>query len=171
MSEEKPKSGRGTKLTLGLVVIGMGVLFAASFQRDVELDGLGRRFLSAVRSDDVAAAYGMLSPSRRARMSEAELGELVDHPAFREHADVWLGNEKAHSGGLCTLGGLNVRGREWGVQLYFREEGDAWWVHSFAIQPPATMQLGTLLPECGYWEGTRVGYSGPGVDRATTPTD
>jgi hypothetical protein len=63
-----------------------------------------------------------------------------------------------------------VREAEWAVQLFFIEEADGWHVHSFGLQAPAAVQLGTLLEECGYWEGTRMGYSGPPVERVSPPT-
>jgi hypothetical protein len=131
----------------------------------------GERFLRTLGSGDEAGAYAQLSSRRRAALSERAFGELTDHPAFRERQSFEVQRAESYGGGRCSLGVLTVGGAEWAVQLYYVEEGGAWRVHSFALQPPAPSQLGTLLEECGYWEGTRVGYSGPAIERSTTPTD
>jgi hypothetical protein len=131
----------------------------------------GERFLGALGSGDQAGAYAQLSSQRRAALSERAFGELTDHPAFRARQSFEVHRAVSYGDGRCSLGALHVDGAEWAVQLFYLKEGDAWRVHSFALQPPAPTQLGTLLEECGYWEGTRVGYSGPAIERSTTPTD
>jgi hypothetical protein len=104
-------------------------------------------------------------------MPLAQFETLTSHTAFRGNTRAWLGPKESSGDGLCCLGGLVVDGQEWGVQVYFVEEGDAYAVHSFAIQPPSSVPLGVLLPECGYWEGTTMGYSGPAIERTTRPTE
>jgi hypothetical protein len=131
----------------------------------------GERFLRALGAGDETGAYAQLSSRRRAALSARAFGELTDHPAFRQRQSFEVHRAESYGGGRCSLGALTVDGAEWAVQLFYIEEGDAWRVHSFALQPPAPSQLGTLLEECGYWEGTRVGYSGPAIERSTTPTD
>jgi hypothetical protein len=102
-------------------------------------------------------------------MSRAAFDALTQHPAFRKNLDDSLHLVEVQEGGYCTLGSLSVDGKSWRVELYYVEDGGGYRVHSFAIQPPATVALGELLPECGLWEGTLAGYGGPPIERTTTP--
>lgn len=169
------KRSRRSNVVPALVLValagGIGFMVYDAYQRDAELDEEGRQFLAYLREGDIDAAYGELSSRRRAAMTREQFDALTDHPAFRTSTGAWLGKVESRAEGMCMLGGLNVDGRDWGVQLYFVEDGEGYAVHSFAIQPPAAMQLGELLEECGYWEGTTVGYSGPAIERWTRPTD
>lgn len=153
-----------------LVVAGVGWMSFDACERESAIADVGRTFLSTLGRGEVDDAYTQLSASRRAAMTAEAFAALTDHPTYRAHREVSLFDVEDHEPGYCALGAIEAEGGEWGVQLFFLEEGDGYRVHSFAIQAPAPMQLGTLLPECGYWQGTLVGYRGPPVERATPPT-
>jgi hypothetical protein len=128
----------------------------------------GDRFFAALRKGDVAGAYSQLSARRRATMSREAFTALTDHPAFRRHDAALMRPPKQKSPGLCSHGHLEVDGASWAVEVFYLEDAPRQWrVHSFAILPPAPVQLGVMLPECGYWEGTLGGYSGPPIERTT----
>jgi hypothetical protein len=170
-SGKKQKGNVPAAIVLVALASGIGFAIFDAVSRDTDVGEHAERFLSALRNGDWDKAYSELSQRRRTVMSREQFVGLANHPALVTHTDAWFEPAESHGEGLCTLGGLNVDGDEWGVQLYYVEEGDEYAIHSFAIQPPATMQLGTLLPECGYWEGTTMGYSGPPIALTTRPTD
>jgi hypothetical protein len=153
------------------VVASCAAFMTHTCARDEAIDAEGKRFLALLRAGDVEAAHARLSSARRAHLSVEELDALTDHPAFRAHREATLHGLDTNGDGACTPGDLDVAGAEWALELFYVEEQGGWRVHSFAIQPPASVQLGTLLPECGYWEGTTQGYRGPPIERTTTPTE
>jgi hypothetical protein len=153
-----------------LVLLSFGYAASEGCEQNDSIAGAGERFLAALRSGDLDGAYAQLSTKRRAAMSFADFSALVGHPAFLRHEAVSFGRPESRADGKCTLGTLTVDGDDWGVQLFYVEEGDTYRVHSFGLQGPALMQLGELLEECGYWEGTTAGYSGPPVERVSPPT-
>ncbi len=158
-------------LLFGAIVYALGSAIAGSCEDTAAVGQAGERFLAALNRGDVQAAYDQLSAHRRAAMPFATFAALTDHPAFRAHdSDLSFQPPESRADGICTLGNVPVAGERWKMQLFFIEEADGWHVHSFAIQAPANVQLGTLLEECGYWEGSRMGYSGPPVERVTPPT-
>jgi hypothetical protein len=174
-SGERPKPSLARRIAsltaLGALIYAASQGIAGSCADQDAIDRAGARFLAALGRDDVHAAYDQLSSRRRASMAFEAFAALTDHPALRRHdSDVSFGKQESRPDGVCRLGSLSAEGGEWAIQLFFVEEADGWHVHSFGLQAPATMQLGTLLEECGYWEGTRMGYSGPPVEHVTPPT-
>lgn len=155
---------------VGLGIYGFVYAIASHVRHQEEVERGAERFLSLLRSGDVESAYAQLSARRRAWMSLEAFAALTEHPAFRRHQRAKMGRPKSKHPGTCLLGELDVDGGEWAIQLFFLEEHGAVRIHSFGLQPPARVQLGELIHECGYWSGTRVGYSGPEVERVTPPT-
>lgn len=155
-----------------LAVAGLAVALATSGSVGCnsykEIRGARDVFLAKVAAGDTEGAYALLSDDRKLNLSQAEFDTFIDHPVFRAdgvYEPPWQDNP-----GWCLDGKVPLADGEWGIQLFFFEEGDTMKLHSLAIQEPATVQLGTMLPECGYWRGTLAGYSGPPITRATTPT-
>lgn len=129
----------------------------------------GDRFFASLRKGDIDGAYAQLSLKRRSAMSRDAFAALTDHPAFRRHDRVRMRPPKPSSPGLCSHGHLDVAGAGWAIEVFYVEDAPRTWrVHSFAILPPAPVELGVMLPECGYGEGTLVGYGGPPIERTTT---
>ncbi|MBI2898492.1 MAG: hypothetical protein HYY06_33380 [Deltaproteobacteria bacterium] len=173
VAKTRPKK-RPLLTGIGCGTLAIGALVAWTWvmcERDAGVVRAGEAFLADIRRGDVAAAYSRLSARRRAVMSAEAFDELTRHPAFRAHDSATIGQVEQKHPGFCTRANVEVAGREWAAQLFYVEEEGGYRVHSFAIQAPAIMQLGTLLPECGLWEGTFAGYSGPPIERATTPMD
>jgi hypothetical protein len=173
-SGERPKPTVARRIAaftaLGALLYAASQGIAGSCADQDAIDRAGASFLAALNRDDVGAAYDRLSSRRRASMSFDAFAALTDHPALREHeSGVSFGKQESRPDGVCRRGHMKARGGEWAFQLFLVDEADGWRVHSFGLQAPATVQLGTLLEECGYWEGTTVGYSGPPRERVTPP--
>ena len=156
-----------------LLALGLSTLITRLCETDGAIRTASARFVRSVRAGEIDAAHAQMTSARRVRMTPAALDRLTDHPALRSHARADIGQVEAWgdlgSDEACVDVALVVHGEDWFLQLYLRSEDDAWRVESFALQPPATVQLGTLLPECGYWEGTTMGYHGPAIERRTSP--
>lgn len=162
---------RAIAALLAASVAGAIAIGVAGAIRDTEAAGrAAEAFLASLRRGDVDGAYDGLTAARRATMTREAFRALTDHPAFRAHESIDLRPAKQKVPGRCSYGHLRVGGRDWAVELYTLEEGGAFRVHSFAILPPAPVQLGVLLPECGFSSGTLVGYAGPPIERTTPPT-
>lgn len=168
VSPTPARSRRG--LWVLALVAGVGWMIYSTTQRDGDIRSAGYALLMSLRSGDLDAAYSRLSAERRRATSRAEFEQLVAGSALQRHDSASLHKVEARSDGYCTLGSLTVGGDEWGVQLFYVEEGGVHRVHSWGLQAPARVRLGVLLEECGYWEGTLVGYSGPPVTLRTRPT-
>lgn len=155
-------------VVLGAIASGITYGAVRSVQDANAAAEVGDRFLAALQKGDVDGAYALLSLRRRAAMSREAFAALTDHPAFRRHEVARLPEPKQRVPGLCAHGHLEVGGASWAVELFYLEDAPrSWRVHSFAILPPATVQLGVMLPECGFWEGTLQGYPGPPIERTT----
>lgn len=162
-----------------LRLVALGGLLAALFvatrsgcEDQAATTGAGDAFFARLRAGDVHGAHALLSARRRAALSEARFAELVDHDAFRSSTGVSVTDIESPDGvggGTCTYGTLRAGSSAWTYQLFLVEDPDGARVESFAIQAPASPALGVLLEECGYWEGTTVGYGGPGIERSTRP--
>lgn len=171
MADAKLPGGQAPRWLLAVVVCAAAWGVYSAVGRDADVDKIAGRFFRDLRDGDVADAYARLSRRRREVMTLEQFEALTNHPALRNNVAADFDRKTSHSDGLCSLGTLKTSEGMWTVEVYVVEEGDRWRLESFAIQPPATMSLGTMLPECGYWEGTRVGYSGPAIARSTRPVD
>ena len=98
-------------------------------------------------------------------MTPEQFDEFMAHPTFRTFGERTAQETEVMSDFACVYGDLIVDGDEWAYQIALEENANVWKIRSLAIQRPADVSLGTLLEECGYWEGTRVGYSGPPIER------
>lgn len=145
---------------------GIALAIRSSMRATDSASGARDAFFAAARAGDVEAAYAQLTSARRASLSREAFQKVVAHPALRGGREGSFRPPRQKSPGLCSLGTIPAADGEWAVETYFLEDADgAWRLHSVAVQPPAGVQLGTLLEECGYWEGTTTGYSGPPVER------
>lgn len=153
-----------------MVVGGFVALMVGTCRKNQDVHEAGEAFLGELRAGKIQDAYARLSSERKSAMSLAEFNAFSDHRALRQHGSARLGKVVQHSRGRCTNGSLDVGGQSWALELYYLEEAGTWRVHSIALQPPAPVALAHLLPECGYWAGTRSGYSGPDIERSTRAT-
>lgn len=107
-------------------------------------------------------------------MSLAEFRPLAEHPAFRNNSRHRRGRTETWADFVtpvraCLRAALFVDDAEWALQLFYVRSDDTWYVESFALQPPAAVQLADLLVECH--AGDPLGYSGPPIVNATPRLD
>ncbi|HJL14388.1 MAG TPA: hypothetical protein RMH99_01960 [Sandaracinaceae bacterium LLY-WYZ-13_1] len=134
----------------GLFVAGLVAMIWQSCDTHSGIYEAGDAFFADLKAGRVEAAYRSLATSRRAQLDLEAFRRATDHRVYRSHEEVVLGEVESfeQSTEACVVGTASLPDGEWGLELYLVKEGDAWRVHSFAIQPPAQMQRMHLLEIC-----------------------
>lgn len=165
---QKKGSRLGPLLGIGFV-LGIGSLIVWDCKQKDHVREVRDQFFASARAGDLDAAYAQLSAERRAVMSRAEFEAFIQHPVFLD-PDVTYYPPEPDAPGWCVDARVDLPDGRWALQIFLLEEDDGLHVHSLAAQRPARVQLGTLLPACGFWKGTMMGYSGPPPDPTTRTT-
>jgi hypothetical protein len=159
-----------TAILAMLMVAGIIALTFSTCGRDKRLRTARDAFFEPLVAGDFQAAYAQLSSERRQHTSFSQFKKLVDHPAFLLPEGGTYDTPYEYHPGWCMVGRVELPDGEWKIELFVVEEHDQVRVHSLALQRPANVQLAKLLPECGYDERTRSGYTGPAIEHSTAPT-
>lgn len=111
-----------------------------------------RAFFGRIHDGKMREAYDHLAAARRKQLSFETFSSQFERPVFQRYESATVAGTQSHDDEWgCTRGDLELGGRDWTFELYLVKEGQAWHVHTWVVDEPATMARLNKLSQCRQW--------------------